>query len=158
DRRIGEDGAHGEPPRAGAAVVPSRPPPRRTWTRPRAPPSRGDRRGGAGMSVRVVLVDLNAKMVAAWRAAFGARPGVEVGQGSILAQRVDAWVTPTNARGKMDGGVDAAIRRELGAAIEKRVQKAIAAQYSGSMPVGYATCVPTGRVEPAWLISTPTMA
>src|SRR6185503_11031764 len=25
------------------------------------------------------------------------------------------------------------------------------------MPVGYATCVPTGREKPRWLVSTPTM-
>src|SRR5262249_61946650 len=77
--------------------------------------------------------------------------------GSILEQRTDAWVTPTNSRGSMDGGVDAVIKRHLGASIEKKVQKAIRAQYKGLMPIGSATCVPTGVSVPRYLISTPTM-
>lgn len=109
------------------------------------------------MGVRVVLVDLNAQMVAAWKEVFHADPTIEVMKGSILEQHVDAWVSPTNSSGDMSGGVDAAIRGNLGEGIQKRVQQAIKQQYSGSMPVGYATCVPTGRAQPAWLISTPTM-
>ena len=30
-------------------------------------------------------------------------------------------------------------------------------QYGGAMPVGHATCVATGRPQPRFLISTPTM-
>ena len=55
---------------------------------------------------RVVLVDVNFEVVRAWRTAFAADPDVEVVHGSILDQDVDAWVTPTNSRGRMDGGVD----------------------------------------------------
>jgi hypothetical protein len=37
------------------------------------------------------------------------------------------------------------------------VQQALGQLYSGQMPVGHATCVPTKQTKPAWLISTPTM-
>ncbi|MEU5188914.1 macro domain-containing protein [Streptomyces klenkii] len=108
-------------------------------------------------SLKVVLTDLNASVVEAWRAAFADTPGIEIRTGSILDEKADAWVTPTNSRGRMDGGVDAAIKRYLGAGIQLRVQRAIRDQFSGSLPVGSAVCVPSGAVNPKFLISTPTM-
>lgn len=107
--------------------------------------------------LKVVLVDINAKVVQAGRAAFADTPEVEIQEGSILAQHVDAWVNPTNSRGRMDGGVDAAIKRHLGAGIQLRVQRAIRDQFGGSLPVGSAVCVPSGATNPKFLISTPTM-
>jgi O-acetyl-ADP-ribose deacetylase (regulator of RNase III) len=107
--------------------------------------------------LKVVLVDVNAKVVQAWRAAFEENPEIQIVRGSILDQEADAWVTPTNARGRMDGGVDAVIKRHLGSQIEKRVQEEIARLHQGKMPVGCATCVPTGVSVPRFLISTPTM-
>ncbi|MEV4180577.1 macro domain-containing protein [Streptosporangium canum] len=107
--------------------------------------------------LKVVLVDVNADVVQAGRAAFADTPEVEIHEGSILAQHVDAWVNPTNSRGRMDGGVDAAIKRHLGAGIQLRVQRAIRDQFGGSLPVGSAVCVPSGATNPKFLISTPTM-
>jgi O-acetyl-ADP-ribose deacetylase (regulator of RNase III) len=105
----------------------------------------------------VVLVDINPRVVRAWQAAFHDTPEVEVVCGSILDQHVDAWVTPTNARGSMDGGVDAIIKHHFGPGIERRVQEEIRQLHGGAMPVGCATCVPTGAASPRYLISTPTM-
>ncbi|MGV9329518.1 macro domain-containing protein [Streptosporangium sandarakinum] len=107
--------------------------------------------------LRVVLADISAKVVESWRAAFADEPEVEIHKGSILGRKVDAWVSPTNSRGRMDGGVDAAIKRHLGAGIQLRVQRAIRDGFGGSLPVGSAVCVPSGAVEPRFLISTPTM-
>ena len=109
------------------------------------------------MLVRVVLVDVNPKMVAAWKATFAEQPEVEILTGSMLDQQVSAWVTPTNAKGSMDGGLDAVIKKHFGAQIERSVQKAIKDRYGGTMPVGHATCVETGADMPRYLISTPTM-
>jgi O-acetyl-ADP-ribose deacetylase (regulator of RNase III) len=108
-------------------------------------------------TLRVVLVDINDKVVRAWRSAFSDLPEIEIVHGSILDQQVDAWVTPTNSEGEMSGGVDAVIKEELGAGIEKKVQKQISTQFGGSMPVGAAVCIPTNREVPRFLISTPTM-
>ncbi|MEU3352878.1 macro domain-containing protein [Streptomyces sp. NPDC037389] len=107
--------------------------------------------------LKVVLTDINASVVEAWRAAFADTPGIEIRKGSILDEKVDAWVTPTNSRGRMDGGVDAAIKRYLGAGIQLRVQRAIRDRFAGNLPVGSAVCVPSGAVDPKFLISTPTM-
>ncbi|MEV7005047.1 macro domain-containing protein [Streptosporangium sp. NPDC051022] len=107
--------------------------------------------------LKVVLADINAEVVRAWRAAFADTPEIEIHQGSILDRHVDAWVTPTNSRGRMDGGVDAAIKRYLGAGIQLRVQRAIRDEFGGALPVGSAVCVSSGAVNPKFLISTPTM-
>ncbi|MFF5184924.1 macro domain-containing protein [Streptomyces sp. NPDC000345] len=107
--------------------------------------------------LEVVLTDLNAKVVEAWRAAFADTPGIEIRKGSILAEKADAWVSPTNSRGLMNGGVDAAVKRHLGAGIQLRVQRAIRDRFGGRLPVGSAVCVPSGAANPKFLISTPTM-
>ncbi|MFG2594174.1 macro domain-containing protein [Streptomyces sp. NPDC048438] len=107
--------------------------------------------------VRVVLTDLSTDVVEAWRAAFADTPEIEIRKGSILDERVDAWVSPTNSRGRMDGGTDAAVKRHLGAGIQLRVQRAIRDGFGGSLPVGSAVCVPSGAVNPKFLIPTPTM-
>jgi O-acetyl-ADP-ribose deacetylase (regulator of RNase III) len=109
------------------------------------------------MLVKVVLVDVNPQMVAAWRTTFEENPEVEIIQGSMLEQPVSVWVSPTNSAGSMDGGLDAVIKKHFGQSIETAVQKEIARLYHGKMPVGHATCVPTGRPQPRFLISTPTM-
>jgi O-acetyl-ADP-ribose deacetylase (regulator of RNase III) len=107
--------------------------------------------------LKVVLTDINTHVVEAWRAAFADTPGIEIRKGSILDEKVDAWVSPTNSRGRMDGGVDAAVKRYLGAGIQLRVQRAIRDRFAGSLPVGSAVCVPSGATNPRFLISTPTM-
>ena len=109
------------------------------------------------MLVRVVLTDINPKMIAAWRETFEENPEVDIVQGSMLDQSVSAWVTPTNAKASMDGGLDAVIKQRLGAHIERKVQTEVKRLYGGTMKVGTATCVPTGKTIPTWLISTPTM-
>ncbi|WP_392895779.1 macro domain-containing protein [Streptomyces sp. LN699] len=107
--------------------------------------------------LRVVLTDVNELVVEAWRAAFEDTAGIEIHRGSILDEDVDAWVTPTNSRGRMDGGVDAVIRRHLGPGIQLRVRRAIRERFAGALPVGSAVCVPSGADVPRYLISTPTM-
>ncbi len=108
--------------------------------------------------VKVFLVDVNPKMVAAWREVFEDNPEVTVLQGSMLDQKVSAWVSPTNARGEMAGGLDGVIKKHFGPKIQTRVQSEIARLYKGSMPVGHATCVETGVKVPRFLISTPSMS
>ena len=109
------------------------------------------------MRIKVTLCDINPKMVAAWRETFEENPEVEIIHGSMLDQKATAWVNPTNSKGSMDGGLDAVIKNYLGAGIQNRVQAAIKEQHHGAMPVGFATCVPSGRDIPRYLISTPTM-
>ncbi|MFS0692407.1 macro domain-containing protein [Streptomyces nitrosporeus] len=107
--------------------------------------------------LRVVLTDLSTEVVESWRAAFADTPEIEIRKGSILGVAADAWVSPTNSKGRMDGGTDAAVKRHLGAGIQLRVQQAIRDRFAGTLPVGSAVCVPSGAVNPKFLIPTPTM-
>ncbi len=109
------------------------------------------------MRIKVVLCDINPKMIAAWRETFEENPEVEIVHGSMLDQQVSAWVSPTNAKGNMDGGLDGVIKSHFGGGIQKRVHADIGSLYHGVMPVGFATCVPTMKDVPRFLISTPTM-
>ena len=109
------------------------------------------------MLVKVVLVDVNPKVVKAWQETFEGNPEVEIVHGSMLEQHVSAWVSPTNSHARMDGGVDGVIKKYLGGKIEKKVQAAIKSTYGGLLPVGHATCVATDEPLPRFLISTPTM-
>src|SRR5262249_24374555 len=112
---------------------------------------------GATMNVDIILVGVNPKMVAAWRTTFENNPEVQVVHGSILEAPASAWVSPTNSRGQMDGGLDAILKGHFGGKIEKRLQQEIARLYNGVLPVGHATCVETCSAVPRYLISTPTM-
>src|SRR5262249_59941369 len=55
--------------------------------------------GRKPMSVKIILVDINTKMIDSWRTSFEENPEVDIVLGSMLDQKVDAWVTPTNSRG-----------------------------------------------------------
>src|SRR4029453_11104371 len=92
----------------------------------------------------------------AWQHAFERNTEVRIVHGSMLSLGVDAWVSPTNSRGKMDGGLDWTIKTHLGTAIERRVKREIKGYYNGFLPIGFATCVETGWVQPTSLVSTPT--
>ena len=74
------------------------------------------------MLVKVNLVDINARMIDAWRTTFEENPEVEIVHGSMLQQQASAWVSPTNSRGSMDGGLDAIIKKHLGQKIGDRVE------------------------------------
>ena len=73
---------------------------------------------------RSVLVDINPRIIKAWRATFEENPEVEIVQGLDAPDqpRRRSRVTPTNSRASMDGGLDAAIKGHFGAGIENGVQ------------------------------------
>jgi O-acetyl-ADP-ribose deacetylase (regulator of RNase III) len=110
------------------------------------------------MLVKVVLCDINPKMIAAWKDSFEENPEVDVIQGSMLDQQCSAYVTPTNAKASMDGGLDGVLKRKFGQALQTKVQAEVKKLYNGHMKVGQATCVESGADMPKYIISTPTMA
>lgn len=109
----------------------------------------------------LLLVDLDAALVSAWRDVFrhADREGViEVQQGSLLdvLPEVDAVLTAGNSYGQMDGGVDRALAGYW-PDVQRAVWAAVADEYHGYQPVGAASVVPTADEPCRWLVYAPTM-
>ncbi|MFF0270235.1 macro domain-containing protein [Kribbella sp. NPDC004536] len=110
---------------------------------------------------RLLLVDLDADLVSAWRQAFAtpiAEGLVEVRHGSLLdvLPEVDAVFTAGNSYGQMDGGIDRALADHW-PGIQRAVWAAIADDHHGYQPVGTASVVPTGDTRCRRLVYAPTM-
>jgi O-acetyl-ADP-ribose deacetylase (regulator of RNase III) len=106
--------------------------------------------------MHLILCDLHRIMTAAWADAFAGCEDVEVRQGDLTDLAADAYVSPANSFGQMDGGIDWALRERFGHRIEDRVQAAIARQ-GGMLPVGKALIVETDDDEVPYLVVAPTM-
>jgi len=106
---------------------------------------------------RIILVDRTAALIRAWRHAFADQPGVEIVEGDYFAEPADAMVSPANSFGIMDGGLDLAIRDQLGFEVQRRIQRAIIEQHHGELPIGAAVIVATD--DPRWphVVAAPTM-
>ena len=74
-----------------------------------------------------------------------------------LQQSADAIVSPANSFGIMDGGLDLAIRNELGFQVEIDIQEVILNKYHGEMPIGSAEIINTNHNKWSYLIAAPTM-
>jgi O-acetyl-ADP-ribose deacetylase (regulator of RNase III) len=69
----------------------------------------------------------------------------------------DCLVSPANSFGMMDAGMDAAIVRFFGIALEGAVKQRILSDYLGEQPVGTSLIVNTERAQHSFLAHTPTM-
>lgn len=107
------------------------------------------------MDFEVILCDLHAPLIRAWRESFRAHVEVEVFHGSILDVSADAYVSPANSFGIMDGGIDAILSARF-PLVEDRVQTAIAAG-GKPLPVGDCITVETGDFDVPYLLCAPTM-
>ncbi len=104
-----------------------------------------------------MLCALDEPLARAWHTVLDAVDGpVRVHRGSVLDVVAQAVVSPANSYGWMRGGVDAEYARAF-PEVEQNVRSAILAYHGGELPIGEAVVVPTGELEPAWLISAPTM-
>lgn len=106
---------------------------------------------------RIFLVDRSLPLVEAWKKAFAAFSEVEVLAGDYFQQPADAIVSPANSFGIMDGGLDLALRDQLGHIVQARVQSVIVEKYHGELPVGSAEIVETNDARWKHLVAAPTM-
>lgn len=107
--------------------------------------------------MKILLVDRHEPMVRAWSRVFEDVDDVEVIQGDYFATPATAIVSPANCFGIMDGGLDLAIRGELGLSVQTRVQRVIVERYHGEIPIGCAEIVETGDSRWPLLVCAPTM-
>lgn len=108
--------------------------------------------------MKLILVDMNAGVCAAWQEYFKALPEVEIINDYFEnLPEYDCMVSAANSFGLMDGGVDAAITRFFGEGVMRRVQERIIAEYLGEQPVGTCMLVDTGNPKHPWIAHAPTM-
>ncbi len=105
--------------------------------------------------LEIVLCDVQPELVRAWRHAFAAYPRVEVRLGDLTEIDADAYVSPANSFGVMDGGIDAALSERF-PGIEARVKEALV-PFGRRLPVGYAILVETEDDLVPFLVCAPTM-
>jgi O-acetyl-ADP-ribose deacetylase (regulator of RNase III) len=103
------------------------------------------------------LADRNRELVEAWEQVFDGFDSVVPVQGDFFAWDADCMLSPANSFGIMDGGLDLAIRDQLGFDVETRVQREIVASFHGECPVGSAFVVETGQPRWPFLVCAPTM-
>jgi O-acetyl-ADP-ribose deacetylase (regulator of RNase III) len=103
------------------------------------------------------LVGVDEPLVAAWRAFCSDLVFVSVVQGSIFDVAADAYVSPANSFGFMDGGVDRHYTQHFGRGVQDNLQRVIAERHHGELLVGQAEIVATGAVSTPFRIAAPTM-
>jgi len=104
----------------------------------------------------IILCDQKPEIVRAWENSFSDCQEVSVRCGDFFDVQADAYVSPANSFGIMDGGIDLALRDYFGYQIQEKVQDAILAR-GGRLGVGEAIVVETGDDGIPYLIVAPTM-
>ncbi len=108
--------------------------------------------------LKLILVDTNPALCAAFRQLFQELPNVEIVNDYFESlPEFDCMVSAANSFGLMDGGVDAAIIRFFGHALMERVQQRILTEYLGEQPVGTSLIVETEHPTRPFIAHTPTM-
>ena len=79
---------------------------------------------------------------------------IELVQGDITAQVVDAIVNAANSSLLGGGGVDGAIHRRGGPAILAECRALRATRYPGGLPAGDAVATTAGELDAHWVIHT----
>ena len=106
---------------------------------------------------KLYLIDSKSELCDKWRQVFSSYPEVEILKGDYFQQSADAIVSPANSFGIMDGGLDLAIRNELGYQVETDIQEVILNKYHGEMPIGSAEIINTNHDKWSYIIAAPTM-
>ena len=106
---------------------------------------------------KLYLIDSKEELCDKWRQVFSSYPEVEVLSGDYFRQSADAIVSPANCFGIMDGGLDLAIRNELGFQVETDIQEVILNKYHGEMPIGSAEIINTNHDRWSYMVAAPTM-
>ncbi len=107
--------------------------------------------------MKIILADLEGKLIEAWQAVGSEKEYVTTHHGSILDIQCDALVSPANSFGYMDGGLDMAISRFFGGQVQERLQEKIQSKHHGELLVGVAEIVQTDHAQIPYVISAPTM-
>jgi O-acetyl-ADP-ribose deacetylase (regulator of RNase III) len=106
--------------------------------------------------LQLSLVDVDGDVVAALRSAFARWPEVVVTEGDLVAVAENTVVSPANAYGLMDGGIDAAYAEAI-PNVQRLVRDAIARRPEGHLPLGAAVLVRVPHARIGYVIAATTM-
>lgn len=106
---------------------------------------------------KLYLIDSKPELCEKWEQVFSCYPEVKILKGDYFQQSADAIVSPANSFGIMDGGLDLAIRNELGFQVESDIQEVILSKYHGEMPIGNAEIINTNHDGWSYMVAAPTM-
>jgi O-acetyl-ADP-ribose deacetylase (regulator of RNase III) len=108
------------------------------------------------MIKKIVLCDLKEGLIEKWKEAFKDVSFVETYLGNIFDIEADAYVSPANSFGFMDGGIDLAYSNYF-PNIQKTVQDKIKDSVFKELTIGNALIVETKNERIPFLICSPTM-
>jgi O-acetyl-ADP-ribose deacetylase (regulator of RNase III) len=111
----------------------------------------------SSLPTKLWLIDRSPALVTEWKTSFAVFSEVAVLAGDYFQQPADAIVSPANSFGIMDGGLDLAIRDQLGYSIQGKIQDVITDKYHGELPIGSAEIVETGDPRWKYMVAAPTM-
>jgi len=105
--------------------------------------------------VKIILSAIEDDLLKAFKHHFAGIEDVEITDQSIVDLDCDAYVSPANSFGFMDGGVDQVYVDKWGWELQERVRHRIKHDFLGEMPVGQSLVVAINSDH--WLIVSPTM-
>jgi len=106
------------------------------------------------MNFELILADVNDEVCVAFQRLFRHQK-VSIEPGDLFDVSADAYVSPANCHGIMDGGFDLLLRRRF-PRIESRIQREFDL-LGGMLPIGQAVVVETDDDEVPYLVCAPTM-
>lgn len=107
--------------------------------------------------MKIILADLDNRLINAWKDFFSGQENVTFVEGDITKLKCDAMVSPANSFGFMDGGLDYTLSERFGWDLEKKLQQLIKDLPEGELLVGQALVLATGDKDVPYLISAPSM-
>jgi O-acetyl-ADP-ribose deacetylase (regulator of RNase III) len=109
------------------------------------------------MPLQVIFCDRALPMAEAWEAYFGALPHVEILTDDLSGQGADALVVPTNAFGRLDGGLEHDVLDLFDEDTQRALQSVITQEHGGELLVGQAEVLLTPQGQFPVLVCAPTM-
>ncbi len=109
------------------------------------------------MPLQITFCDRALPMTEAWQAYFGALDNVEILTDDLSGQSADALVVPTNAFGRLDGGLEHDVLDLFDEDTQRALQSVITQDYDGELLVGQAEVLLTPQGQFPILICAPTM-
>ena len=106
---------------------------------------------------RIKLVSRNPLLVECWMKELSSFREISFHNCSILETEADAFVSPANSFGFMEGGIDQVYLDFFGMNLEGCIREMIQKDYHGEMLVGQADILETGNSRVPFLVVAPTM-